>query len=60
MNPTPADLVQAGFFYTGIGDTVFCFFCGRGIGSWKFTENAFVAHKKWSPGCGYLTMIFSI
>ena len=47
MSPTPAD-------------TVFCFFYGRGIHSWEFTETAFVAHKKWSPRCGYQTMISSI
>ena len=29
MNPTPADLVQVGSFYTGIGDTVFVSFVGE-------------------------------
>ena len=57
INPRPEELTEAGFFYTGISDTVQCFFCRRGIHSWEFVENAFVSHKKWSPSCGYLHMI---
>ena len=57
MNPKPDDLTQAGFFYGGVSDTVYCFFCGKGIHCWELHENAFEEHKKWSPNCGYLNMI---
>ena len=28
MNPKPEELTRAGFFYSGISDTVYCFHCG--------------------------------
>ena len=60
LNPSPVEHSQVGFFYLGNNDTVVCFFCGKGLQSWNFTENAFVAHKEHSPDCGYLSMIGSI
>ena len=59
MNPRPIELTQAGFFYSGINDTVYCFFCGKGLTQWELLENAFEAHKKWSPECDYMRMICS-
>jgi hypothetical protein len=33
------EMVIAGFYYTGIGDTVRCPFCGVEIGYWRFGDN---------------------
>ena len=48
-NPSAVELSWAGFFYLGNNDTVVCFFCGKGLHLWNFTENAFVSHKEHSP-----------
>ncbi|XP_067674541.1 baculoviral IAP repeat-containing protein 7-B-like [Haliotis asinina] len=52
--PTPVDLAEAGFFYTGQGDSVRCFFCGIGLRNWDSGDNAWVEHARWSPQCVYL------
>lgn len=60
MNPKPEELALSGFFYDASGDTVFCFFCGKGIRDWELNDNAYIEHKRWSPNCLYLDMICSV
>ena len=59
MRPSREELTQAGFFYSGASDHVYCFHCGKGLHSWEMFENAFVEHKKYSPNCKYMQMICS-
>ena len=59
MNPKPEELTRAGFFYSEVSDTVYCFHCGQGVHAWEFVENPFIAHKTWSPECTYLNMVYS-
>lgn len=54
----PWDFAKSGFYYTGEGDTVTCFFCGTSIGNWQMAEDVNAEHKKHSPSCHYLKMIY--
>ncbi|VDH97946.1 baculoviral IAP repeat-containing protein 5 [Mytilus galloprovincialis] len=51
---TPADLASAGFFYTGTGDVVKCFSCGKRIYQWEPYEIPWMEHKKHSPNCDFV------
>ena len=59
MRPTPLDLAGAGFYYTGYGDSVRCFSCGIQLHDWKVKDSAMTEHKKWSPSCKYLDMVYT-
>lgn len=58
MRPSAEELTQAGFSYRFEGDVTSCFFCGVTVHNWEEDDNAFVEHKKWSPTCKYLNMIY--
>lgn len=47
-------LAQAGFFYTGSGDTVQCFFCRCYVSNWKRGDSPFGEHKKLQPTCPFV------
>ncbi|KAK3098054.1 hypothetical protein FSP39_015638 [Pinctada imbricata] len=51
---TPHDMAEAGFFYSGKDDNVFCFYCGQGLHSWEPEDVPWEEHAKWSPGCVFL------
>ncbi|XP_010147747.1 PREDICTED: baculoviral IAP repeat-containing protein 7 [Eurypyga helias] len=50
----PEQLARAGFFYTGQGDTVRCFYCDGGVRNWSFGDDPWREHAKWYPGCEFL------
>ncbi|XP_076840713.1 baculoviral IAP repeat-containing protein 7 isoform X2 [Brachyhypopomus gauderio] len=50
----PDTLVQAGFFYTGHGDNVTCFFCDGGLRNWEPGDDPWQEHAKWFPRCEFL------
>ncbi|XP_053396716.1 baculoviral IAP repeat-containing protein 7-like [Mercenaria mercenaria] len=52
----PAQLSEAGFFYTGIKDCVRCFFCGGGMKNWERGDNAWIEHARWFPNCAYVKL----
>jgi hypothetical protein len=43
----PKDLIQNGFFYTGIGDHVTCFYCDVTLQQWDKTDCIETEHLKW-------------
>ncbi|NXG26142.1 BIR7B protein, partial [Grallaria varia] len=53
-NIHPEQLARAGFFYTGRGDVVRCFYCDGGVRSWSFGDDPWREHAKWYPGCEFL------
>ena len=57
MKPSADELIFAGFFYKGYGDSVECFFCGVTLHDWETKDNAINKHKKWSKSCKYVDMI---
>lgn len=54
---SPADLVAAGFFYTGIGDRVQCFYCGIGLNNWRDYHVAWEQHALWMKKCPFMRML---
>ncbi|KAM9589755.1 baculoviral IAP repeat-containing protein 7 [Trichechus inunguis] len=50
----PAQLAEAGFFYTGPQDKVRCFFCCGGLQSWERGDDPWTEHAKWFPRCEFL------
>ncbi|XP_060554836.1 baculoviral IAP repeat-containing protein 3-like [Ruditapes philippinarum] len=50
----PEDLTEAGFFFGGIDDLVFCFFCGVGVKNWEYRDSPWIKHARWFPKCAYL------
>ena len=49
----PDELAAAGFYYTGMGDKVSCFYCGISLMNWKRGDKAMTEHYKYSPNCSY-------
>lgn len=47
-------LVDAGFFYCGIGDRVQCFYCGIVLHDWNLTDEPWEEHAYIGDKCGYL------
>ncbi|KAM4571611.1 baculoviral IAP repeat-containing protein 7 [Fundulus diaphanus] len=50
----PDVLAQAGFFYTGHGDNVKCFFCDGGLRNWEPGDDPWHEHARWFPRCEFL------
>ncbi|CAF3083158.1 unnamed protein product [Rotaria socialis] len=51
--PSADDLVRAGFYYTGTGTIVTCFFCNGSLQNWGVKDNPAIEHARWFPHCGY-------
>ncbi|KAM9850174.1 E3 ubiquitin-protein ligase XIAP [Aulostomus maculatus] len=47
-------LARAGFYSSGTGDRVLCFYCGGGLKGWQPEEDPWEEHAKHYPGCGFL------
>ncbi|XP_070599213.1 baculoviral IAP repeat-containing protein 1-like [Erythrolamprus reginae] len=50
----PVLLAEAGFFFTGIKDTVQCFSCSGCLGNWEEGDDPWKEHAKWFPECEFL------
>ncbi|XP_009669166.2 baculoviral IAP repeat-containing protein 7 isoform X3 [Struthio camelus] len=50
----PEQLARAGFFYTGRGDMVRCFYCDGSVRNWEFGDDPWREHAKWYPRCEFL------
>ncbi|XP_034028524.1 baculoviral IAP repeat-containing protein 7 [Thalassophryne amazonica] len=50
----PDVLARAGFFYTGHGDNVKCFYCDGGLRNWEPSDDPWQEHAKWFPRCEFL------
>lgn len=55
---TPKILSENGFFYTGCGDEVVCYFCGIKLKQWEFSDDVQKEHLKNSPECVHLKMTY--
>ena len=55
--PAEQSLAEAGFIFTGEGDTVKCVACDVRVREWESTDVPFEEHRKWSPDCTYLKMV---
>ena len=52
----PAEMVASGFYYTGCGDVVQCFYYGIFPKHWTPTDVAESEHAKHAPQCKYVKM----
>ena len=53
----PEEMVSSGFYYTGRGDVVQCFYCGIYLKHWERSDRVNVEHGKHSPSCKFLVMV---
>ncbi|XP_041364744.1 baculoviral IAP repeat-containing protein 2-like isoform X2 [Gigantopelta aegis] len=51
---TEEQLVEAGFYFTGISDKVVCFACGFGLRKWRPSAEPWVEHARHSPDCQFV------
>ena len=54
----PWNFTKSGFYYSGDADAVTCFFCGTTITNWVRAEDINTEHKKHSPSCHFLKIIY--
>ena len=52
------DLVRAGFFFTGIKDSVTCFYCDGSLQNWDPSDNPMIEHARWFPCCAYAKQLY--
>lgn len=51
----PEDLAAAGFYYSGIKDSVICFECYLELHTWQPNDDPMVEHQRWSNGtCSFV------
>ena len=53
----PEDLIQSGFFYTGYGDRVACFYCDLTLKQWDKDDCVDTEHIKWEPNCLFAKIV---
>ncbi|CAF1212185.1 unnamed protein product [Rotaria sordida] len=51
--PTIDEFVRAGFFYTGNGSIVTCFYCRSSLHNWNANHDPMIEHVRWFPHCAY-------
>ncbi|CAF0849239.1 unnamed protein product [Adineta steineri] len=52
-SPKIEDLVRAGFYSTGVSNTVTCFYCNGSLHKWGPNDNPMIEHARWFPNCTY-------
>ncbi|AAR28804.1 iap3 [Leucania separata nucleopolyhedrovirus] len=57
MKQTPQQLAEAGFYYSGTGDQVKCFFCGGGLKDWEPADDPWAQHARWFDRCAYVLTV---
>lgn len=57
MSQKPMALAEAGFFYSGFGDRVCCFFCGLGLKDWRCDDIPWKEHVMWKSSCHFAVVV---
>lgn len=57
MKQRPAQMADAGFFYTQISDRVICFSCGGGLCKWEENDDPWEQHALWYSKCNYVQLL---
>jgi hypothetical protein len=52
-SPSIEELVRAGFFCSGVANTVTCFYCNGSLHKWGPKDNPMIEHARWFPHCLY-------
>ncbi|XP_038022226.1 baculoviral IAP repeat-containing protein 7 isoform X1 [Anas platyrhynchos] len=50
----PEQLARAGYFYTGQGDMVRCYYCNGSVRNWAVGDDPWREHARWNPRCEFL------
>ncbi|XP_008554578.1 baculoviral IAP repeat-containing protein 7-B isoform X1 [Microplitis demolitor] len=50
----PSRIAKAGFYYTGQGTNVQCFFCGVTISEWNYGDQVMARHREARPECPFV------
>ncbi|XP_047468595.1 baculoviral IAP repeat-containing protein 3-like [Penaeus chinensis] len=50
----PQDLAEAGFYYKGVSDRVYCFYCNVGLCNWQKEDIPWNEHAMRMPSCPYV------
>lgn len=50
-------LIQNGFFYTGVGDRVTCFYCDITLKQWRKNDCIETEHLNWEPNCLFAKIV---
>ena len=58
-SPTPLELAEVGFWYTGQEDRVVCWMCTAEVSGWREKGNPLVEHHAANPTCQFLVDNFS-
>ncbi|KAG8040581.1 hypothetical protein G9C98_002577 [Cotesia typhae] len=51
---SPSRIAKGGFYYTGQGTSVQCFFCGVTISEWNYGDQVMARHREASPECPFV------
>lgn len=51
LTQKPLDMVEAGFFYTGQGDRVICYYCNGKLKDWPPGDKPWEEHARWFKSC---------
>ena len=49
-------MVEAGFFYSGRSDEVYCYYCGKGMKDWMENDDPWEQHAGWSEDCAHVSL----
>lgn len=56
LSQKPEDLADAGFFYSGRGDTIICFHCGYAFKDWLPTSDIWEEHARYQDRCNFFNL----
>jgi len=54
--PSASQLAACGFYFTGSGDKVACYYCGVQIIHWRINDNPWIEHALHSPKCAFVRL----
>lgn len=57
LTQTPDELSKAGFYYTGCGDMVKCYYCDGGLKDWEQGDIPWEQHACWFPRCFHVLLV---
>lgn len=59
LQQKPSVLARNGFFYTGVGDRVTCFYCNVTLKQWEAFDDVEMEHMRWGNNCLFAKMMSS-
>lgn len=54
MSQNARYMAEAGFIYTGYGDSTICYSCGNGLHKWLPSDDPYEEHARHYPNCKHL------